>query len=599
MEYEETSMDEFAIRLRGKRGNSRRPARLWKTLAVVGSGLTVVMTTLFTWHAVTYTQRDCGSEKVNATGREETRDYRPVSLHIRCPEFPTVVPLSHPLPDQIQHIIDKLDSYLSEIVDENTSLPAISANIFHGDSVLWSGHYGSKISNVSRARPDDNTVYRIGSITKIFPVLLIYKLYESGVIDSVDDPLSKYAPDFKVKNPFTNENITLRQIAGQMSGLPREAPCVYHCTQTNSTEQLKLLKNRNLVIAPWTTPSYSNLGYALLGRLLTENLLNKTFESWVREKILHPLGMNNTGFEITSDVEKNMAFPYLKNAEKKPSRAPFSKLGWASPAGEMYSTLNDLTKLGMMFTRPWTQKIFKASTIREMSLPIDISPDGRTIWGSPFEMLYSGGFVVRGKAGHIDTYEAFFTFEPRLQLGMNVFISAKGFLKSGVTGMGIAAKVHDLLLPAINNTLFVMQESASFPVDSSPFIGYFLLRHTLPVTLETFEAIAQITVFQNSLRLHYVPPVSFSIRIRHIGLPLTFQASYYYKGISCLDKRSGILADIYFDIPRQDGLSQYFVVPGWNIRGKRIAFDPNYQARVLQREVIQSFFQQPYFLRQY
>ncbi|KAJ7326083.1 Putative beta-lactamase-like 1 [Desmophyllum pertusum] len=568
-------MDEFAIRLRGKRGNSRRPARLWKTLAVVGSGLTVVMTTLFTWHAVTYTQRDCGSEKVNATGREETRDYRPVSLHIPCPEFPTVVPLSHPLPDQIQHIINKLDSYLSEIVDENTSLPAISANIFHGDSVLWSGHYGSKISNVSRARPDDNTVYRIGSITKIFPVLLIYKLYESGVIDSVDDPLSKYAPDVKVKNPFTNENITLRQIAGQMSGLPREAPCVYHCTQTNSTEQLKLLKNRNLVVAPWATPSYSNLGYALLGRLLTENLLNKTFESWTRKEILDPLGMNNTGFEITSDVEKNMAFPYLKNAEKKPSRAPFAKLGWASPAGEMFSTINDLTKLGMMFTRPWTQKIFKASTIREMSLPIDISPDGRTIWGSPFEMLYSGGFVVRGKAGHIDAYEAFFTFEPRLQLGMNVFISAKGFLKSGVTGVCVLSRRF------------------------KPLHRVFSTQTHPTVTLETFEAIAQITVFQNFLRLHYVPPVSFSIKIRHIGLPLTFQASYYYKGISCLDKGSGILADIYFDIPRQDGLSQYFVVPGWNIRGKRIAFDPNYQARVLQREVIQSFFQQPYFLRQY
>lgn len=578
--------------------NSRRSPRQWIILAGITSVLAVVMTSLFTWHAVTYTQRSCGVQRANATAHEETRDYKPVSLNIACPEFPAVVSLSRPLPSEIQHILDKLDSYLSTIIDENTSLPAISANIFHHDSVIWSGHYGSKTYNNSRARPDGDTVYRIGSITKIFSVLLIYKLFDSGVIDSVDDPLRKYAPDFDVKNPLTNEDITLRQIASQMSGLPREAPCVYHCTHTNSTEQLKLLRNRNLVIEPWTMPSYSNLGYALLGRLLTKNLLNKPFESWVKEEILDPLGMSNTGFKITSDVEKNMAFPYLRNGQRKASRTPFSRLGWLSPAGEMYSTINDLTKLGMMFTRPWTQKILKISTIREMLLPIDIAPDGRTVWGSPFEMLYSGGFVVRGKGGNIDTYEAFFTFEPRLQLGMNVLISARDFVKpQGLTAMGIAAKAHDLLLPAINNTLFAMQISASFPIDPNPFIGYFLVRHTLPITLETFHAIAEISVFKNFLRLQYVQPLSFFIRIRHIGFPLMFQASYYHEGISCWDMRSGMLTDMHFETPSQNGLSQYFVAPGWRIVGKRVKFDPNYQARVLEteKELINSFFQQPYF----
>ena len=595
--------EELAIRPPRLPRNSRRPApRQWIILAVISSVLAIVMTLLFTWHAVTYTQTSCGAQKPNATStaREETRHHKPegVSLDISCPEFPAVVSLSRPLPRELQHILDKLDSYLSTIIDENTSLPAISANVFHHDSVMWSGHYGSKTYSKSRARPDDDTVYRIGSITKIFSVLLVYKLFESGVIDSVDDPLSKYAPEFDVKNPFTDENITLRQIASQMSGLPREAPCVYHCTQTNSKEQLKLLTNRYLVIEPWTTPSYSNLGYALLGRLLTENLLNKTFECWVKEQILDPLGMFNTGFEITSDVEKNMAFPYLGNNQKKVSKTPFWKLGWLAPTGEMYSTLNDLTKLGMMFTRPWTQKILKVSTIREMLLPADIAPDGRTVWGSPFEMLYTGGFVVRGKGGNIDTYEGFFSFEPRLQLGINVLISARGFMKpQGLTAMAVAAKTHDLLLPALNNTLFAMQIAASFPIDPSPFIGYFLLRHTLPITLETFHAIAQISVSKNFLRLQYVQPLSMFIRIRYIGFPLTFQASYHHEGISCWDKRSGILTDLHFDAPSQNGLSQNFDAPGWRIVGKRVAMDPNYQPRVLETEkgLIKSFFQQPFF----
>ena len=57
---------------------------------------------------------------------------------------------------------------------------------------------------------DDSTVYRIGSVTKIFPALMMYKFYEQGIISSIDDPLSKYAPNFAVRNPYTNENITLR-----------------------------------------------------------------------------------------------------------------------------------------------------------------------------------------------------------------------------------------------------------------------------------------------------------------------------------------------------------------------------------------------------
>ena len=124
------------------------------------------------------------------------------------------------------------------MVDENTSLPAISANVFYGQSLLWSGHFGSKFSNsTDNTKPNGNTVYRIGSVTKVFPVLLIYKLFEGGTIGSIDDPLNKYFPEFHIKNPFTNENITTREIICQMSGLPREAPCLYHCEKTNSKEQ--------------------------------------------------------------------------------------------------------------------------------------------------------------------------------------------------------------------------------------------------------------------------------------------------------------------------------------------------------------------------
>ena len=66
-------------------------------------------------------------------------------------------------------------------------------SVFYQDEILWSGHFGSKVYKQPGKKPNDSTVYRIGSVTKIFPVVMMYKFYEKGKISSIDDPISKYA----------------------------------------------------------------------------------------------------------------------------------------------------------------------------------------------------------------------------------------------------------------------------------------------------------------------------------------------------------------------------------------------------------------------
>ncbi|KAJ7370841.1 Putative beta-lactamase-like 1 [Desmophyllum pertusum] len=350
------------------------------------------------------------------------------------PRLPTLFPLPKPTPKRITEVFEKIESALSAVVDDFSSLPAISMNVFYQDEILWSGHFGSKVYQQPEMKPNGCTVYRIGSVTKVFAALFMFKLYEEGKIASIDDPLSKYAPDFAIKNPYTNDNITLREIASQMSGLPREAPCFFDCN-TTSAELLALLKNRSLVLPPWVERSYSNLGYGLLGRLLTENVLNQTFESWTQENILKPLGMVNTGFEITDEVQKNMAFPYLSKGQ----RMPFMDIGWMAPAGQMYSTIDDLAKLGMMFAQPEKQKLFKTATLREMMIPTDIARDGVTLWGSPFEMVFKENVLIRTKGGNIDTYDAVISVIPELALGANILISTTEYTRAD------ASKVSTML----------------------------------------------------------------------------------------------------------------------------------------------------------
>jgi len=545
-------------------GRARQHARWWMLLAIAACIVAVVTTSLLIWYAANMAvNKNCANKTCPLRC-----DDKPTEKTLPCPRMPTVRPLSSPLPAELEDVFNHLNSILTEMVDKNTSLPAISANIFYRDSVLWSAHRGTKLLPIQyRTEPDGNTVYRIGSITKIFTVLLLYKLYEGGMVGSIDDPLSKYIAEFSIKNPFTTDNITLREIASQMSGLPREAPCIYHCKGTNSIEQLELLRNRSLILPSWQMPSYSNLGYALLGRLLTERVLNTTFETWIQEEILGPLEMKNTGFEITSEIERNTAFPYGNNKQ----RMPFSNIGWANPAGGMHSSINDLTKLGMMFTRPSKQRVLKVSTVREMALPIDVAPDGRTLWGSPFEMERSNGFLRRQKVGHIDTYDAYFSFVPELELGINVLISAMGFVKSDVKyATTFGQRAYDKLLPVLNKTLFKMDESADFPISSKAFTGLYLVNQTNTVTLAKSSYYATINKSKSVLLFKGQSKQAFPFAIRYIGDLLTFRAEYLDTDMSCFAERSGVFADLHFSQPHKDGLSYGFTVPQWSIAARRM-----------------------------
>lgn len=530
-----------------------RGLRLWKLLTLLSSLVAITIAAVFVWYVLAHTTAEKAGDKQNAS----------TDVTMACPQLPTLFPLPKETPKRITEVFEKLESILNATVDETSSLPAISMNVFYRDKILWSGHYGSKVYKQPTLKPNDSTVYRIGSVTKIFAVLLVYKLYEEGKIVSIDDPLSKYAPNFFIHNPFTNENITLREIASQMSGLPREAPCIYQCSNTTSREQLALLRNRTLVLPPWTEPSYSNLGYALLGRLLTENLLNETFENWTKENILKPLGMANTGFEITEEVEKNMAFPYLPNGQ----RMKFMNLGWINPAGAMYSTIEDLAKLGMMFAQPEKQKLFKPASLREMMTPKDITPDGVTVWGSPFEMFFSEHFLIRTKGGNIDTYSALLTVIPELALGANILRSTIYYGQP----MGFEASVsfYNLLAPRLNETLFELQRKSHFPIPPEPFIGKFRVKQVNPVFGDIMTYNVTITSYQNFL-LSSVLPTQSTLEIRYIGENLVFQAKMRIPGNSCFGERVGTLADLYYEPPDKEKLSQGFRIPQWEILAKRL-----------------------------
>ena len=539
-----------------------RASRTWKIVAAAACTVAIIMTALFVWQ-VLKVEKNCssvcnGKKTVNVAATRTD----PMQFGQPCPQLPArLPPVNDPIPERLSMALRKIGDYVNSAIDQEAKLPAISVNVYYQNRTLFSSHYGSKTYK-GEDKPDDQTVYRIGSVTKVFVVLMVYKFYEDGFIESLDDPLSKYAPEFFIQNPYTEDNVTVRQIASQMAGLPREAPCFYTCPNVTSADQLEHLKNRSLVMPPGTMPSYSNLGYALLGRLLTENLLqNQTFERWVSEQILKPLNMTNTGFDITKDVQRNMAFPHTENG----SRMPFMILDWTAPAGQMYSTLEDMTKLGRMFIRPSEQTLFRPATLWEMMYPANVAPDEFTLWGAPWEIELQEHFLVRGKGGVIDSYSSFFTVVPELQLGMNLLISSTSFLKGDGRGPPATRMSHDIykmLLPVLNQTLFDLEGSSKFPVDPKPYVGNYTLNTTDVISSEVSTTSVQLNVQDDILVVRYLNATLPDFHVLYIGNKLIFQARFALPSFSCLLVRLGSYEDFHFFSFDEKGLSTGFKVPG-------------------------------------
>ena len=188
---------------------------------------------------------------------------------------------------------------------------------------------------------DGDTVFEIGSITKVFTALLLTEMVTRGEV-ALDDPAAKYLPGH-VKMPERNgKKITLLDLATYTSGLPR-LPDGIPATGDNpyadyTVEQIyAFLSNHTLRFDPGKRYIYANLGFGLLGHVLALRA-NTSYDDLVVSRICAPLGLADTRISLTPLMRDRLAQGHLSNL--KPAS------NWDIPtlagAGALRSTANDL-----------------------------------------------------------------------------------------------------------------------------------------------------------------------------------------------------------------------------------------------------------------
>ncbi|HKP10549.1 MAG TPA: serine hydrolase [Blastocatellia bacterium] len=183
-----------------------------------------------------------------------------------------------------------------------------------------------------------DTRFRIGSMTKEFTSMLILQLVNQGQI-KLDGKLSDYLPDYRKD---TGDKVTIHHLLNHTSGIPDRPGFGLNESRDPYTvpEFIKKFASGDLEFEPGTKFSYNNTGYFLLGAII-EKVTGKTYEQVLRENILEPVGMKDTGYDHQSRVIARRASGYVKGAGGY-MNVPFRDMSTAFAAGGLYSTVEDL-----------------------------------------------------------------------------------------------------------------------------------------------------------------------------------------------------------------------------------------------------------------
>jgi CubicO group peptidase (beta-lactamase class C family) len=265
-------------------------------------------------------------------------------------------------------------------VDER-KIVGLSIGVVRGDETHLAG-----FGNVAfdKGAPDADTVYEIGSISKVFTGILLAGMAADGKV-RLDQPVAELLPDKTQVPRFGDRAITLADLSTHTSALPRMPDNFRPKDPRNPyadysvAQMYDFLARCRLGRAPGTKYAYSNLGAGLLGHALARRA-GKEYEALLRERITKPLGMRSTVIVLTDDLRGRLAQGY--------SAMGLAAENWDIPtlagAGGIRSTARDMVAwLRANFTDNGAFAAARKVRFKgppALGLGWHVAPDGKTRW---------------------------------------------------------------------------------------------------------------------------------------------------------------------------------------------------------------------------
>jgi serine-type D-Ala-D-Ala carboxypeptidase/endopeptidase len=257
-------------------------------------------------------------------------------------------------------ITDQLKTLINALVDKNNTNAAIAIGFIDPNGTQFYGH--GKMSNTNTTTVDQNTIFAIGSITKVFTTTLLADMVNQGLV-KLNDPIEKYLPS-NIKVPqYKGHKITLEDLATHTSGLPN-FPSNYctsfdpmstafqhsiqyrkdlmDCTKNYTFNQFyQALSNTSLLREPGSKFEYSNFGMGLLGHILTLESNMTSYDELLSKRILDVLDMNSTSIGLSDSQKSRLAIGHFNGGQELPTWNASNPI---APGPALHSTVSDMLK---------------------------------------------------------------------------------------------------------------------------------------------------------------------------------------------------------------------------------------------------------------
>lgn len=330
------------------------------------------------------------------------------------------------------------------------NIAGLSVALVHDQELVWAAGFGH--SDIERGTPASaDTVYRVGSIAKLFTALALLQLQEAGRLD-IDRPLQSYLPGFSMRSRFADAvPMTLRHLMTHHAGIPADyLKGMWSAAPEPFDTVPARLASMHVAAAPNQVFAYSNLGYALLG-CVVQQVSDRPFAQHTREALLDRIGMSDSSFSSSPPSLASMSKAYRAGREVvEPALRDV-------PAGGLNASARDLGRfVAMVFAdgRVGERRIVEARTLAEMLRPqnLDVPLDRELRVGLGWMLagpLSTQGPALGGVAYHYGAtinFRAQLMLIPSHKLGVVVLANSAA---AGPTVTRVAAEMLRLVVPQV------------------------------------------------------------------------------------------------------------------------------------------------------
>jgi D-alanyl-D-alanine carboxypeptidase len=308
----------------------------------------------------------------------------------------------------------KLDQLFDRLLEKNKAMGCIT--ITKNGEVLYTRSFGyAQITETIRKPINENTKFRISSITKTYTAVMVFQLIEEGKL-KLNDHLDKFFPQM----PNAGK-ITIAHILSHRSGiadLPIDGS--WGKQPRTQAEVISAIENGNPIFEPDSQHLYSNTGYILLGYIV-EKVGGKPYQEALRSRITSKIGLENTYLGIeTMNTDNNECLSYMYLGTWK--EVPDINFSVSAGAGAIVSTPTDMAR--------FIQALFDLKLVSQNSLDqMKTIRDGE---GMGMEQFNFAGKTLYGHTGGSNSSGAWLAYEPTEKLALAYTTNAKFYPVSDI-----------------------------------------------------------------------------------------------------------------------------------------------------------------------